>query len=309
MTSTKGILEIQLKYLFRFILVLTFCFLFIMISGCSKPRGLDAASIKVNNKTYALIIGVGQYKTADYHTQYASNDASGIANELSTIYGKNAIKLLQNSEATKTQIQDGIQNWLGLQAEVNSTAIIYFAGSGTMDNLLLPYDTVQGSDNSDINPQEFETWVSSVKSKNVVIILDSCFSGNFAEAIEHNGSTSIVITGGSDGELCWQSDAFKHGVFSYYLIDALNNIQNVDKNNDGIITINELFTYISDKIQEDYVKAPPPSPQHPEIINPAGNDLELFQITKKSVKDFQFSIKATICDERDGFKMVISKLS
>ena len=92
----------------------------------------------------------------------------------------------------------------------------------------------------------------------------------------------MILTCGIRDETCWQEDIYKHGVFSNYLIDALNDLESVDSNQDCEVSVEELFYYIDIKIASEFEAYPPPSFQHPQIINHCEADLVLFQIPNQN---------------------------
>ena len=69
----------------------------------------------------------------------------------------------------------------------------------------------------------------------------------------------------------------EHGVFSCSLIQAFDSIE-VDSNNNGIVSIKELFEYSCNVVEEHYEKYPPPSPQNPAMHNSDEHEIDLYKI-------------------------------
>ena len=58
----------------------------------------------------------------------------------------------------------------------------------------------------------------------------------------------VIISSSSANEVSKEDDKLKHGIFSYYLLEGLKG--KADNDSDGIITIAELFGYLSQKVPE-----------------------------------------------------------
>jgi hypothetical protein len=126
-------------------------------------------------------------------------------------------------------------------------------------------------------------------SNNIVIITDICGSGSFAKHLYENGRS--ILTCGTDCEKCWQEAIYEHGIFSYYLIEALSNLESVDNNRDLAISPEELFNYVDLRVASEFEAYPPPSLQHPHMINLNKKNLTLFRIesTETNVNGFRAS--------------------
>ena len=58
----------------------------------------------------------------------------------------------------------------------------------------------------------------------------------------------MIISSCSANEVSKEDDGLQHGVFSYYLLEGLKG--EADQDSDGIITIAEVFSYVSRKVPE-----------------------------------------------------------
>jgi uncharacterized caspase-like protein len=45
-----------------------------------------------------------------------------------------------------------------------------------------------------------------------------------------------------------ENDELKHGVFTYYLVEGLKGMADADE--DGLITVEEVYRYVSDKVPQ-----------------------------------------------------------
>ena len=62
------------------------------------------------------------------------------------------------------------------------------------------------------------------------------------------GKGRVVITASRGNEVSMEKDSLEHGVFTYYILEAL---EQGDKNNDGLISHEELFNYVSEKVPQE----------------------------------------------------------
>jgi uncharacterized caspase-like protein len=60
------------------------------------------------------------------------------------------------------------------------------------------------------------------------------------------GKGKIIITASSANEVSVEKDELGHGVFTYYMIEGLRG--KADSDQDGLITVDEAYRYVSDKV-------------------------------------------------------------
>ena len=70
-------------------------------------------------------------------------------------------------------------------------------------------------------------------------------SDRFYERVS-KGKGRVIISSCSANEISKEDDRLKHGIFSYFLLEGLKG--EADQNQDGIITVSELFSYISREV-------------------------------------------------------------
>ena len=219
-----------------------------------------------NNKIYvdsnpgehwAIIIGIADYLYFDsaplfpkpmkgYDLAYSDEDAIEIAKQLSSFWGKDHIKLLIDSEATKLNIEDAITGWLDSKEEVNDVVLFYFSGHGQQESsgeyTIWPYDTSSNSDDNEIQDSTLDSWLRCLESNQQIIIIDSCNSGGIIEELYYYGR--VVLTSCREDEDSYEKSRLGHSVFTHFFLDAFNKLDNVDDNNDNSISIQEVFNWV-----------------------------------------------------------------
>jgi uncharacterized caspase-like protein len=104
-----------------------------------------------------------------------------------------------------------------------------------------------------------------IRSERLIFIADSCYSGasggrtiglsetrasisdKFLDRIA-GGKGRVILTASSANEVSAEDGKLGHGIFTYYLLEAVQG--KADTNNDGIITVDETYQYVSDKVSK-----------------------------------------------------------
>jgi helicase len=135
-----------------------------------------------------------------------------------------------------------------------------------------------------ISAPQLAEMLSILPTKNIIVILDSCYSGGFvpsgssidgspasyysmasysalgtaignfgsllvANASASGGKTPIVLSAAGSAELSYETAELSHGVFTYYLLEAATK---GDKDGDGIVTTTEAYSYASEAIKSKF---------------------------------------------------------
>ena len=104
-----------------------------------------------------------------------------------------------------------------------------------------------------------------IQSERLIFIADSCYSGasggrtisltgvrshisdSFMDRIAA-GKGKIILTASGANEVSEENAKLQHGVFTYYLLEGLKG--NADTDQDGLITVDEVYKYISDRVPQ-----------------------------------------------------------
>lgn len=128
-----------------------------------------------------------------------------------------------SSAITKNQLIKEVKE---LFEDISDVALFYYAGHGYIQNdygYINPSDSQKGEDG--LSMEDLLEIVNKSKSQNKVVILDSCFSGQFGsspsvgnKALLTEGTT--ILTASSASQTAGESNG--HGIFTNLLVDALN---------------------------------------------------------------------------------------
>ncbi|HEY3706049.1 MAG TPA: caspase family protein [Terracidiphilus sp.] len=129
---------------------------------------------------YALVIGNNDYASIGKLTT-AVHDAESIAEVLDQKFGFK-VHLLRN--ANRSDILSAL-NEIRRTLDENTNLVIYFAGHGLRDSgqaYWLPIDATQDSNVNWISAADLADDLRAIRSRHILIISDSCFSGGLARS-------------------------------------------------------------------------------------------------------------------------------
>ena len=248
-------------------------FLSSLLLACSVLEDVPDEPVKTeqNGIFKGLIIGIN-YDTnpnvADL--SFCEADATSIRSSLceeENGWESDELNLLLGSAATKNAITTTLSN-LVAQAEENDYILVYYSGLGAqvtdingdevdgLDEAIVPEDCIPSDSTTLITDDELGAIFSECKTEKGVII----YEGSYGDL---EISCLPVMTASSPNEEAYETPALGHGIFTYYLLEGLNN-HRADSNNDNCISVIELFDYA--KIKTELYTTPPI--QHPPIRFP-----------------------------------------
>ncbi|MFC1998297.1 caspase domain-containing protein [Chloroflexota bacterium] len=192
---------------------------------------------------WAVVAGISDYADNSLDVDCTARSATEVYDQMAAIWGEDHTKLLVDSEATKANMQSAIVDWLGSHANENDTVLFFFTGHGddsdTQEDCICAYD-------EDISDLELNDWMSSVQSKAQVVILDSCHSGGFIEEMAQDNR--VVMTGCHASEHACTLFSLGYSIFSFCIIQAFKNLDDVNALNDGWISAEEIYQYADSQV-------------------------------------------------------------
>ncbi|MGB2800477.1 MAG: caspase family protein [Dehalococcoidia bacterium] len=225
-----------------------------------------------------MIVGISEYENIG--ETVGGDDARALYERLSPIWGEDHIKLLVDDEASKANIEDAICNWLEPLEDEEDLVLFFFSGHGSWhwDNgneyYLCPYDALADSDENNVSDRELDGLFCTLESQNMVVILNACLSGGFVTQLSADGR--VIMTSCMAGELSWSTQILGHSSFSYYLLEAIDDLGSIDANGDYEISAKEIFDYVKPKVVA-YTEAMLGSrSQHPKMYDASEGKLGLF---------------------------------
>ena len=249
------------------------------MEGLICEKALTIHYIERHKNIWAAVIGVNDYPNIR-KLKYAVNDARAVYDHLihNNRIPEENVTLLVNENASFTQLRSVLGTHLKSRAGKDDMVIIYFAGHGAtekdmtspdgdgLEKYLLPYDADPKDLYATALPMtEISRIFNRIQSERLIFIVDSCYSGAsggrtisltgvrssisgaFLDRIT-SGKGRVILTACGANEVSAESDNFQHGIFTYFLLEGLRGKADIDS--DGIITVDELYRYVSKKVPQ-----------------------------------------------------------
>ena len=247
--------------------------------GLTAKRTLSIQFTRKREEVWAVVIGISKYRGIP-SLKYAANDAREFYRYLTEVNAvpKDHIWLLLDEEATLDKLRSTLGTQLRRQAGKDDMVIIYLAGHGAterdatspdgdgLEKYILPTNADPKDLYSTAMPMsEVARIFNRISSERLVFISDTCYSGasggrtipvigtranvsgTFLDRLSQ-GKGRVILTASDANEVSVEKDELKHGVFTYYLLEALRGRGDLDQ--DGMITIDEVYRYVSMKVPQ-----------------------------------------------------------
>ncbi len=242
---------------------------------------------------YILSVGIDRYRDSAVDLKYAAKDARDLEEKLkaqsATLYNPGNIHytLLTDSEATKANITGEIDKLSGI-LKPQDGFIFFAAGHGALlqnQYYLLTHDyDGLASDSNMISSNEIVEMSKKIKSLSQLFIFDTCHAGGMDTIVSglYDARMSVLAKKmglhiyASAGDKQAAMDGYKgNGLFTYTLLDGLNNNRAADKNRDGKVSVAGLGAYSKERTTS--LSREIGHSQTPLIIN-FGKDYPIYQL-------------------------------
>ena len=263
---------------------------------------LKTATFKSNLKpeeshVYIVSVGIDEYKSKQDNLRYAVKDAESITQNIkersATLYKRENIHvtILKNQNATKTDIINKIKEISGDIKPVD-VFILFIASHGVLQSGLYSIVTHDYDGNLDskglINSNEIMEISKKMKALTQVFILDTCHAGgldNFVSGLYDARMTVLAKNMGlhmyasaSSTQEAMDGYKAKNGMFTYTILEGLNNNRHVDTNNDNKVSVYELGAYAKNQTMK--YSSETGHSQTP-VINNFGKDISVYLIQQE----------------------------
>jgi tetratricopeptide (TPR) repeat protein len=296
--------------------------------GTASANG--AAPLPANDKgtIRALVVGISEYADSGIvDLRYAHRDAEIFAEYLHSAAGAGLpsenVRLLTNGQATLAAIDDGL-NWLISDTKKGDRVIVYFSGHGDVEKqtlwqrgYLLAHNTPgHNYRNNAVKVEDLDEIVKTLSISNearVTVILDACRSGKLAnigptltaEQLEKQVENEVRILSCKPDQRSLEGEGWGQGrgLFSFFLVNGLMGLADAGSFPDGIITLDELTSFVKSGMQQVLSDPSFNSRQNPVFVG--DENFEVGEVNDKllaSVKNMDMVAMAS-----PGMKGVVEK--
>lgn len=199
---------------------------------------------------YALYVAANNGGVERDILKYAASDAKKLMEAMQEIGGINQDNSVILVEPKITDVENALQSFATTINQKKSNArrtefIFYYSGHSDENALLLGEESYGYS--------QLKADINSVPSDIHVVMLDSCFSGNFIRAKGGSRQKSFLVddssvvsghaylSSSSESEASQESDLIQSSYFTHALITGLRGA--ADSSGDNKVSLNELYYY------------------------------------------------------------------
>lgn len=227
------------------------------------------AKPKVDPEAFAVVIGVERYRQSGIpKVDFAASDAKTVHAYLTRSMGfdpRNVV-LLTDEQATKTDLEKYLGPWLENHVTAKSRVFLFYAGHGSPDPksgdaYLMPYEADPSYTKVTGYPlKELYRTLASLPAKDIVVALDSCFSGAGQRSVIAAGARplvnvkaakpqgkAVVLAAAAADQISGAYPEGRHGLMTYFMLKGLRGAADADS--DGAVTTRELFAFVGPEVQ------------------------------------------------------------
>jgi WD40 repeat protein len=237
------------------------------------------AGAQARPRLFSLVVGINEYRNADYSLNYARSDASGFEQKLAgagaTLFSQEIRATLSDAEATQQNIYAALEK-IQREARPEDVFVFYYAGHGTTrggpdglgdEFLLVPTDVTDVSDDAllkgkGIPAEKIQQYSRSIAAQKQLFILDACQSGAAAQMLAVQGTEeerafnrlarntgTFWLTSAGSEQFAMEFAELGHGVFTYALLEGLDGA--ADRGTpDQKISVRELREFLATRVPE-----------------------------------------------------------
>ena len=212
-----------------------------------------------------LFIGIDRYanKNIDW-LNCAEKDAIALNALFSDNLGGEC-NLLIGKDARKKEIEKQLE--VLCNCEKDDVVFIAYSGHGSDTHEIVTYDANPSNlKDSSISLQELTDWFSKIPSKQIIFLLDCCFSGKMGSKVFHSeakprsiestdllldklsGQGRIILTASSSKQPAWETQKSGHGLLTNSFIEALLGPKEIVK--DKFISFYKLIDYVTERVSD-----------------------------------------------------------
>lgn len=261
----------------------------LIASPLSTP--IEVVRAAPQSAAFALVIGIEHYREALPSPSGARGDAQRFADFLRMTLGLKSenIRLALDDRAARSDVERQLK-WLTENVPAGSRICFYFSGHGspapTGGAYVLPYDADPSYlDETALPLSGILQSLARTKAKDVVAIVDSCFSGAGGRSVLPAGARPLIsvkdtpvtekvvlLSAAAPTEISGRLPGAEEGLFTHYLLEGLKTAA-ADSDGDHQIGAAELMRWVQPRVARDALTEN--RAQHPSMSPVEGPDYPL----------------------------------
>ncbi len=231
---------------------------------------------------HAIIIGINDYADpAIPDLRFAESDAKAIYQTLVDPaigrFNKDHVTLMLGKDATPSAIKAALYKLRGVGKD--DLVVIFYSGHGAKEGDEAFWVTQAAERKAlpatALRNKDIREFLAKIPAQRLVILLDCCYAASTIKKTLDDpaslfgafaGKGRVTIAGAAENQEALEYEDKKAGVFTYFLVSGLRG--QADGNTDGVVTFEELWTYLGDNVRKASVKQG--GLHEPKIITEAG---------------------------------------
>jgi hypothetical protein len=230
-------------------------------------------------KRHALVIGINDYHQAPAGAfpklLYAVSDSQRVSAQLTKAgFPADGVTVLQDQAAARDKVIEALRS-LRSRVKEEDSVVLYFSGHGSVGPgqggrshyyLVPPGGLLTDLAGTALADDVLEELVGQLPARQIVVILDTCYSGGASGTIRGRGVSAlgaasrpsgplieksagrVVMSASLADQVAYEDDGRASGLFTAFLVDGLGGAADLD--GDGAITVLELFHFVSGRVRE-----------------------------------------------------------
>ncbi len=217
---------------------------------------------------HAVVIGINDYADPSIpDLRFAESDARAVYATLTDPavgrFRKDHVTLLLGKDVTPSAIKAALYKLRG--AGKDDLVVIFYSGHGAKEGDEAFWVT-QGAERralpaTALRNKDIREFLAKIPSERLVILLDCCYAASTVKKSlddpaslfgDFAGKGRVTIAGAAENQEALEYEDKKAGVFTYFLVSGLRG--GADGNTDGVVTFEELWTYLGDHVRKASVR-------------------------------------------------------
>lgn len=219
---------------------------------------------------FALVVGVESYSNELPRADFAERDANSVRAHFAALgVPERNIKVLLGPKASRSQLEAYLEDWLPRMAKPSGRVFFYFSGHGAPDPksgeaYLVPVDgDPKFLARTGFPLKRLYADLAALKAGQVIVALDSCFSGSGGRSVLAAGTRPLVnrietavpagapltiFTATAAQETTGTIPEQGHGIFTYHFLKSL---REATAKPGATLTARGLYNSLKPKVQDE----------------------------------------------------------
>jgi len=232
---------------------------------------LEALAEVAPPRRYAVVMGVNRYEDPTFPAlKHAVDDAEALSGQLRSEVAGGFDEVVTLTDPTRGDALAALRE-VAAKVRRDDLVLVYFSGHGTRVRvgeqsrrfLLVRDATARDLSTSALELESLQAWVGALPASRRALIVDACFDGDGKSVARpgsvqdlpaprhHPGLGEAHLFATTAGRPSREDDKLGHGVYTYYLLDALSwSFQEADLDGDGVLTAWEAHDHARSRVVE-----------------------------------------------------------